>query len=109
MRFIIFVIATPGTLGSPDEMAEIDKFNENLQSAGQWITAAGIAASDKSLLIDNRNGKNEVTAGSLVTTTENYSGFWLIEADSYEIARDLALQGSKACNRKVELRPYLVR
>jgi len=25
MKFIIFVIATPGTLGSPDEMAEIDK------------------------------------------------------------------------------------
>lgn len=109
MKFIIFVIAKPGALGTSSEMAEIDKFNEKMQSSGHWVTAAGIASADNSLLIDNRNNKNEIISGSLVVSEENYSGFWIIEADSFEIARNLALEGSKACNRKVELRPYLVR
>ncbi len=35
------------------------------------------------------------------------SGFWIIQADSLEQAKSLAAEGSKACNRKVELRPFL--
>jgi hypothetical protein len=38
---------------------------------------------------------------------ENYSGFWLIQAADLESAQTLALEGSMACNRKVELRPLL--
>ena len=34
-------------------------------------------------------------------------GFWLIEAADEAVAKELALAGSKACNRKVELRPLL--
>ena len=43
----------------------------------------------------------------LISVRENFSGFWLIEANDLESARTLAFQGSKACNRKVELRPLL--
>jgi hypothetical protein len=35
------------------------------------------------------------------------AGFWLIKADSAEQAQELATLGSKACNRKVEVRPIL--
>ncbi|MFM8329391.1 MAG: YciI family protein [Actinomycetales bacterium] len=107
MRFIIFVIDEPGNLGNDSEMADIDQFNESLQKDGNWVTAAGISASDKSTIIDNRAGKEIVIAGSLVTSKENYSGFWIIEAESHERAQALAKAGSKACNRKVELRPFL--
>lgn len=107
MKFIIFVIDEPRNLGSNLEMANIDIFNEKLQRDGNWVTAAGISASDKSLLIDNRDGKDSVIAGSLVTSRENYSGFWIIEADNEGDAEVLAKAGSKACNRKVELRPFL--
>jgi hypothetical protein len=31
----------------------------------------------------------------------------LIEAENIDVARKLAFAGSKACNRKVELRPLL--
>jgi hypothetical protein len=47
------------------------------------------------------------TGRHLFDAVDNYSGFWLVEAADGETARDLALQGSKACNRKVELRPLL--
>ena len=107
MKFIIFVIDEPGNPGSNLEMANIDQFNEKLQKDGNWVIAAGISAADKSMIIDNRDGKATVTAGSLVTSKENYSGFWIIEAFNLDQAESLAKAGSKACNRKVELRPFL--
>ena len=107
MRFIIFVIDGPGNPANADEMKHIDAFNEKLQNNGHWITAAGIAGEGHSMLIDNRANKNEVIEGSLVTSEQNYSGFWLIEATDAATAKSLALEGSLACNRRVELRPYL--
>jgi hypothetical protein len=107
MRFIIFVIDGPGNPAGPDEMKNIDAFNEKLQKNGHWITAAGIREASAATLIDNRGNKGEVTPGSLFTAPEHFSGFWLIEADDAETAHQLALEGSLACNRKVELRPYI--
>ena len=107
MRFIIFVIDGPGNPANSDEMQKIDAFNEKLQNNGHWITAAGIRPGSVATLIDNRANKGEVTAGSLFDGPEYYSGFWIIEADTPEIAHELAMEGSLCCNRKVELRPYI--
>ena len=94
-------------MANPDEMKHIDAFNEKLESNGNWITAAGIRSGSAATLIDNRSHKNEVRSGSLFDDPEFYSGFWLIEAESDEAAHQLALEASLACNRKVELRPYI--
>lgn len=107
MRFMIFVIDGLNNPANDDEMKHIDAFNEKLQNNGHWITAAGIQPGAKATLIDNRAHKGEVHAGSLFDAPEYYSGFWLIEAASDEEAHQLALEGSLACNRKVELRPYI--
>lgn len=107
MRFIIFVIDGPNNPANADEMKHIDAFNEKLQNNGHWITAAGIQPGAKATVIDNRSNKGEVHTGSLFDAPEYYSGFWLIEAASDEEAHQLALEGSLACNRKVELRPYI--
>lgn len=107
MRFVIFVIDGPGNPANSHEMADIDAFNEMLQSNGHWITAAGIRPGSSATVIDNRNNKGDVKSGSLFDAPEHYSGFWLIEAGSEEVAHQLALAGSLACNRKVELRPYI--
>ena len=107
MKFIIFVIDDLSNSGSPAEMAEIDKFNDQLRVNGQFIFAGGLASPDSADVIDNRNDANLSTGKPLFTNKENFSGFWLIEAESIEVARKLAFAGSKACNRKVELRPLL--
>lgn len=107
MRYVIFVIDEPGNLGKESEMAEINKFNESLRSNGHWVMAAGIAGSSDAVLIDNRDDKNDFNTGSIVKSQENYSGFWVLEAENQSQAESLAKAGSKACNRKVELRPFL--
>jgi hypothetical protein len=39
--------------------------------------------------------------------SEKYlADFWIIEAFDLDVALKLAAEGSKACNRKVEVRPF---
>lgn len=107
MKFMIFVIDDQTEKASGNEMAAIDEFNERLQNDGHWITAGGIHHGAQATVLDNRDGAGSVHEGSLYDSAEHYSGFWLIEAADQETALELAAAGSKACNRKVELRPYL--
>jgi hypothetical protein len=107
MKVMIFVIDDLTASGTPEEMIAIDAFNDQLQEKGYWIFAGGLSNYSEGRVIDNRNGAKIETGGPLFDQVENYSGFWLIEVPNVEIARELAFEGSKACNRKVELRPLL--
>ena len=107
MKFIINVIDDLSNSGTPAEMNEINKFNDQLRMNGQFIFAGGLAAPENADVIDNRNDANLSTGKPLFEANENFSGFWLIEAENIDVARKLSFAGSKACNRKVELRPLL--
>lgn len=107
MRFLISVIDTASGMASPSEMAVIDEFNEKLQANGYWVIAVGIASTSEATTIDNRSGAGVLNSGSSLYGTEYMSGFWIIDVPSNDLALDLAQEGSKACNRKVELRPLL--
>lgn len=107
MRFIIFVIDGESHTATDNEMAAIDKFNTGLQEAGHWVMAAGIGSPGTAQLIDNRETSDLPTNGNSLQGDLFYSGFWIVECESQEIASEIAKSGSKACNRKVELRPFL--
>jgi hypothetical protein len=96
MRFLISVFDTASNSGT-----------EMLQEHGHWIFACGLAAPSTATTIDNRDDAGLTNAGPVNNTTEFQSGFWIISAESREQAEALAAQGSKACNRKVEVRTLL--
>jgi hypothetical protein len=106
MKFLISVIDGASASAKPDEMAAIDAFNDTLRANGNWIFAWGLESPESAIVIDNRDGANVETKGPLHDTPEFISGFWIVEAADYATARQLAYEGSKACNRKVELRPF---
>lgn len=106
MKFLISVIDNLANSGTPAEMVEIDKFNDELRANGQWIFAWGLQEPQSATVIDNRDGANLSTGKPLFDAKENFSGLWIIEAADAETARSLAFAASKACNRKVELRPF---
>ena len=106
-KFIIFVIDDRSNSGTEEEMRTIDIFNEKLQSKGHWIFAGGLSDPSEGNVIDNRSGANTETGEPLFAAAENFSGFWLINAEDEAQAKQLAFEGSQACNRKVELRPLL--
>lgn len=107
MRFIFFVIDQLNNPANSNEIDNIDKFNESLQIEGHWIMAAGIQQPSAAFLIDNRNNQKVVSAESLSNSPEFYSGFWIVEAETDEKAKELASAASLACNRKVEVRPFI--
>ena len=107
MLFLISVIDTRSNTGSDEEMLAIDAFNKQLRADGYWIFAGGLDAPSTATLIDNRNGVGLIRDEPLFVNEENFSGFWIVDVPNHEIALRLATQGSKACNRKVELRPFL--
>jgi hypothetical protein len=105
MKYLISVIDYLDNPGTSAEMIEIDKFNDSLRANGQWIFAWGLQSPNTATVIDNRNDANISTGKPLFSADENFSGFWLIDVESPEVAESLAYAASKACNRKVELRP----
>lgn len=107
MRFLISVIDRQTGTADADEMAAIDAFNDGLLANGHWVFACGIGAPSTAVLIDGRGPSPHVTVGPLIDSDEYVSGFWIIEAADHHEATQLAAAGSKACNRRVELRPLL--
>lgn len=108
MRFIISVIDTQTRPPhSPEEIAAIDAFNDKLVANGQRVLAVGLESPREALIIDARGTQAETTPGPLNDTTEFQSGIWIIDVPSRDVAIALAEEGSKACNRKVELRPII--
>ena len=93
--------------GSPEEAAAIDVFNEKLQKQGYWVFAGGLGYPNNATTVDNRGKSTAITDGPYVESKEFMAGFWIIEAPDLDVALALATEGSKACNRKIEVRPFL--
>ena len=107
MQYLVSVITDSPALATPDEMAAIDAFNERLIAAGHWVFAGGLGAPDTATVIDNRGGETLFSDGPFVESKEHLIGFWIIEAPDLDVALELAADGSRSCNRKVEVRPFL--
>jgi hypothetical protein len=107
MQYLVSVIHDSADLATPDEMAAIDEFNERLRDEGYWVFAGGLGAPSTATVIDNRRGEAVLTDGPFVESKEYLAGFWVIEATDLDVALELATEGSKCCNRKVEVRPFL--
>lgn len=106
MQYLLSVIHDSTDLAGVDEAAAIDVFNERLRDAGHWVFAGGLGFPDAATVVDNRGGEPLVTDGPFVESKEFLAGFWIIEAADPDVALELATAGSKACNRKVEVRPF---
>src|SRR5215211_1343111 len=107
MQYLVSVIDDSTGPGTSDEMAAIDVFNDRLRADGHWVFAAGLGAPSTATVVDNRGGEAMFTDGPFVESKEYLAGFWVIEAPDLDVALELAAEGSKHCNRKVEVRPFL--
>jgi hypothetical protein len=106
-QYLFSVLTDSADLATDEEDAAIGVFNEQLTANGHWVFAAGLAGPDTAAVVDGRHGEAVFTDGPYVESKEHIAGFWIIEAPDIEVARRLAAQGSKHCNRRVELRPIL--
>jgi hypothetical protein len=106
MQYLISVIDDGTGPTTPKEDAAIDAFNDHLRAEGHWVFAGGLAAPNTATVIDNRDGQAVFTDGPFVESKEYLAGVWVWEAPDLDVALKLAAEASKACNRKIEVRPF---
>ncbi|GAA1131400.1 YciI family protein [Kribbella jejuensis] len=107
MQYLISVIDDKTGSATDDEMAAITAFNKQLVADGHWVFAGGLSSPSDATVIDGRGGEPIFTDGPFVETKEYMAGFWVFEADDLDVALKLAAGASKACNRRLEVRPFL--
>jgi hypothetical protein len=107
MQYLVSVIDDGTGPATSTEDAAIDTFNDRLRAEGHWVFAGGLAVPGAATVIDNRGAEAVFTDGPFVESKEYLAGFWIIEAPDRELALKLAAEGSKACHRKIEVRPFL--
>jgi len=107
MQYLVSVIDDTTNSGTDEEMVAIDEFNDRLRAGGHWGFAGGLAAPETSTVIDGRGEQPVFTDGPFIESKEHMAGFWIIEAPDLDVALELMAAGSKACNRRVEVRPFL--
>ena len=108
MHYLVSVIADGTESDTPAVMTAIDAFNDDrLKAEGYWVFAGGLASPGTATVVDNRVGEPVFTDGPFLESKEYLAGFWIIEAPDLDVALKLATEGSRSCNRKVEVRPFL--
>lgn len=107
MQYLVSVIDDQTGSATADEMSAINAFNDRLKGEGHWVFAGGLATPSAATVIDNRGEETLFTDGPFLESKEYLAGFWIIEAVDLDVALKLAAEGSKHCNRKVEVRPFL--
>ena len=106
-QYLMSVLHDTSALATAEEMAAIDVFNEQLIAEGHWVFAGGLASPGAATVVDGREGEPVFTDGPYLESKEYIVGFWIVEAPDLDVALRLASLGSKHCNRRVELRPFL--
>ena len=107
MQYLVSVIDDGTGSDTPTQAAAIDAFNNQLKADGYWVFAGGLGSPSPATVIDNRGEQPVFTDGPFIESKEHMAGFWIIEAPDLDVALELMAAGSKACNRRVEVRPFL--
>ncbi|WP_042368847.1 YciI family protein [Streptacidiphilus neutrinimicus] len=107
MQYLLNVIHDSAEFATEEEQAAIAVFNQQMKADGYWVFAGGLGVTDNATVVDNRGEEPLVTDGPFVESKEYVVGFWIVEAPDLDVALKLAIEGSKACHRKVEVRPFL--
>jgi hypothetical protein len=106
MRYLISVIDGDNGPETADELRAVAAFNERLEADGYAVFVGGLDALATAAVIDNRGAEVIITDGPYLESKEHLGGLWIIEAPDLDIALKLATEASKACNRRLEVRPF---
>ena len=83
---------------------QVDAVNQEMQSAGAWVFAAGLQPASSATVIRPGDGVS-MTDGPYAETKEQMGGFWIIEAADLDAALEWGRKAAAACEGPVELRP----
>jgi hypothetical protein len=111
MRFMVLVkseaSAEAGVMPTPEELADMNRFNDELVKAGVMLSGEGLKASASGARVrcNKATGKVTVIDGPFAEAKELVAGYWTIQtkskAEAIEWAKRIPFQGGE-----VEIRPF---
>ncbi len=82
------------------------RFNDKLAAEGYLVFANGLGDPATATVVDGLGETPIFTDGPYAETKEYVVGLWIIDVPNLDIALKLAADGSNACRRRVEVRPF---
>ena len=110
MRFMMLMIpkgyesAEPGVKLDPARVAEMMKYNEDLQKAGVLLALDGLHPPSMGARVSFAGGKPVVTDGPFAEAKEVLGGYWMIDVGSKEEAIAWAKRCPGSQNEVIEIR-----
>ena len=105
MRFMVLVKASKnseaGKMPSPELLAAMGKFNDELSKAGVMLAGEGLQASSKGARVRFDGAKRTVTDGPFAETKELVAGFWIWKCKSLQEAVEWVKRSGIHCNRGI--------
>jgi len=113
MRVMVIVKASEqseaGGLPTPEYVARMGAYNDELIAAGVMLDAGGLRPSAKGARVSLRRGAATVTDGPFTETKELLGGYWIWQVaslqDAIAWARKAPTDGDSEFN--VEIRPFM--
>lgn len=113
MQYMLLIYGNEANAASADR-ATVERispayaaYTEAMQKARVMVGGGRLRPTSSATTVRTPDGKPQVLDGPYAETKEQMAGFWVIEAPDLDVALELAAEGSKRCNRKVEVRPFL--
>jgi len=112
MRYMMFVKGSQkteaGVMPTEEQMAAMEKYNEELQKAGVLLDLSGLKPTSKAVKVQFSNGKRTVIDGPFAEAKEVICGYWIIQVKSREEAIEWAkrIPAEAVEMPEVELRPF---
>jgi hypothetical protein len=110
MRYMLMVYMNENAMtDSERQQCYVDSaaLTRDLNSKGQYVTAAPLHAVSKATSVRVRNGKSTVTDGPFAETHEQLGGFYIIEANDLDEAITVASRIPPATKGTIEIRPVM--
>lgn len=80
-------------------------FTDELRSEGSFVYVNGLTEASAATVVDGRAEPPVFTDGPYLESKEHIAGFWIVDVADLDAALALAARASRACRRKVEVRP----
>lgn len=103
MRYAILIYTDPAADRS--EMEEWFEYSEQLARSGKLVGGEALEGTDTAATVRIRDGETLVTDGPFAETKEVLGGFYLIEADGFEEAKEWAARIPSTPYGSTEVRP----
>lgn len=102
----------PGAPGTPAEMQafmkRVSAIEEEMDTSGTFVFSGGLKffGSDTATTVHVNNGEVVMNEGAFVESNTQIAGFYIINADNLDTAKEWAGKVAEATNHPIEVRPF---